>query len=85
MMQDGLLAEVEKLYPLRNLKNLQTVGYTELFNYLDGNYCLPQAIEKIKQNTRNYAKRQLTWFRKDTTITWINAEKDAFDKIRKLI
>ena len=85
MMQDGLLAEVEKLYPLRNLKNLQTVGYTELFNYLDGNYSLPQAIEKIKQNTRNYAKRQLTWFRKDTTITWINADKDAFDKIRKLI
>ncbi len=85
MMQNGLLTEVEKLYPLRNLKNLQTVGYTELFNYLDGNCNLQEAIEKIKQNTRNYAKRQMTWFRKDTTITWINADKNAFKKIVKLI
>jgi tRNA dimethylallyltransferase len=73
MMQQGLLAEVEQLYPQRHLKNLQTVGYAELFDYLDGKCTLSAAIEKIKQHTRNYAKRQLTWFKKDKEITWFNA------------
>ncbi len=64
MMKQGLLEEVEALYPLRHLKALQTVGYSELFSYFDGNIDLYEAIELIKRNTRRYAKRQMTWFRK---------------------
>ena len=82
MMKDGLLDEVKRLYPFRNLKNLQTVGYSELFDYLGSKYSLEQAIEKIKQNTRHYAKRQMTWFRKDNEINWFSAnDKDIIDKI----
>jgi tRNA dimethylallyltransferase len=64
MMEEGLLAEAKALLPFRHLNALQTVGYTELFDYFDGKYTLPEAVEKIKQNTRNYAKRQLTWIKK---------------------
>lgn len=64
MMKKGLLNEVKNLLPYRQLKALDTVGYTELFDYLDGLLSLEQAVDKIKQHTRNYAKRQLTWFRK---------------------
>jgi tRNA dimethylallyltransferase len=64
MMEKGLLEEARALLPFRHLNALQTVGYTELFDYFDGKYSLPEAVEKIKQNTRNYAKRQLTWLRK---------------------
>ncbi len=64
MMQQGLLNEVQELYPYKHLKNLQTVGYSELFDFLEGKYSLPQAVEKIKQHTRNYAKRQITWFKR---------------------
>ena len=70
MMGSGLLNEAETLYPFRHLKALQTVGYQELFDYLDGKYILDEAVEKIKQHTRNFAKRQMTWFRKDPDITW---------------
>ena len=70
MMGSGLLKEAETLYPFRHLKALQTVGYQELFDYLDGKYILDEAVEKIKQHTRNFAKRQMTWFRKDPDITW---------------
>ena len=70
MMGSGLLKEAETLYPFRHLKALQTVGYQELFDYLDGKYSLDGAVEKIKQHTRNFAKRQMTWFRKDPDITW---------------
>jgi len=73
MMAQGLLAEVESLYPYKALKNLQTVGYAELFDHMDGLYSLPEAIEKIKQNTRRYAKRQMTWFKKDTEVRWYGA------------
>lgn len=72
MMEEGLLEEARQLYPYRHLKNLQTVGYAELFEHLDGTYDLDTAREKIKQHTRNYAKRQLTWFRKDPSIRWID-------------
>ncbi|MDX1943238.1 MAG: tRNA (adenosine(37)-N6)-dimethylallyltransferase MiaA, partial [Saprospiraceae bacterium] len=65
MMEKGLLNEVKSLYPYRNLTTLQTVGYQELFDYLDGKISLEEAVEKIKQNSRNYAKRQLTWWRRD--------------------
>ena len=64
MMEKGLLNEVEALYPYRHLSTLQTVGYNELFNYLDGNCSLATAVELIKRNSRRYAKRQITWFRK---------------------
>ena len=76
MMEHGLLKEIEKLYPYRGLKNLQSVGYTELFDYLDGKCSLPEAIDKIKQHTRNYAKRQLTWFKKDAEVHWFNADDE---------
>lgn len=83
MMQQGLLEEVKALYPYRHLKNLQTVGYAELFDHIDGKYSLPEAVEKIKQNTRNYAKRQLTWFRRDKEMHWFRA--DDADLINKLV
>ena len=74
MMHDGLLDEVKKLYPLKNLKNLQTVGYSELFDHLDNKCSLDEAVSKIKQHTRNYAKRQITWFKKDKEMHWIKAD-----------
>ena len=64
MMQEGLLEEVKSLYPFRHLNALQTVGYRELFEYLDGQISLEKAVEDIKKNSRHYAKRQVTWFRK---------------------
>ncbi len=70
MMNTGLLKEVEGLLPHRSLNSLQTVGYKELFDYFDGKVSLNEAVELIKQHTRNYAKRQLTWFRKDTDYSW---------------
>lgn len=82
MMEQGLLQEVKALYPHKDIKNLQTVGYSELFDYMDGKYDLPTAIEKIKQHTRNYAKRQLTWFRKDEEFNWLSPkEGNVIDKI----
>lgn len=65
MMAQGLLDEVKQLYPFKLLKNLQTVGYSELFKYLDHQCSLEEAIDKIKQHSRNYAKRQMTWFQKE--------------------
>lgn len=73
MMNAGLLKEAENLYPLRLLKNMQTVGYSELFDFFDGTYSMTMAIEKIKQHTRNYAKRQMTWFKKDPQTIWFSA------------
>ncbi|MBS1917026.1 MAG: tRNA (adenosine(37)-N6)-dimethylallyltransferase MiaA [Bacteroidetes bacterium] len=72
MIDDGLLDEVKNLQHLRSLNALQTVGYSELFNYIDGRISLEKAIDDIKKNTRNYAKRQMTWFRKDKEFTWID-------------
>lgn len=72
MMTQGLLDEVRSLLPYRSYKPLDTVGYKELFNHFDGNYSLPEAIEKIKQHTRNYAKRQITWFKKSAYTLEIN-------------
>ena len=76
MMNDGLLDEAKAVYPKRQLNSLQTVGYKELFAYMDGEYDLLRAIELIQQNTRHYAKRQLTWFRRDKEIHWLNANDD---------
>ena len=85
MMQEGLEEEARKLYPYRHLKNLQTVGYTELFDYFEGNCTLQEAIDKIKQHTRNYAKRQITWFKKEKDIVFMNAaDPDVVEKILRL-
>lgn len=77
MMCEGLLEEAKRLFLYQDLNALQTVGYKELFAYLGGEMSLPEAVEAIKQNTRRYAKRQLTWFRKDDEHAWLppDAEK----------
>mgnify|MGYP003304124903 CR=1 FL=1 len=72
MMEAGLEAEARALYHLRHLNSLQTVGYRELFEYFDGNCTLDEAVELIKRNSRRYAKRQLTWFRRDTSTGWFS-------------
>jgi tRNA dimethylallyltransferase len=70
MMSHGLMDEVKGLMPYQNLKSLNTVGYRELFAYLNGESTLENAIDLIKQNSRRYAKRQLTWFRRDKNYQW---------------
>lgn len=70
MIANGLVAEVENLLPYRHLNALQTVGYAEIFDFLDGKTSLSEAVELIKKNTRHYAKRQMTWFKKDKEIEW---------------
>ena len=84
MMEDGLLEEAKAVYPLRRLNSLQTVGYRELFGYLDGEYDLQRAVELIRQNTRHYAKRQMTWFRRDKEIHWIDANNDYEKSINSI-
>ena len=79
MMQQGLLEEVRELLPFRGQNALQTVGYKELFAYLDGNDTLEQAVAAIKINTRQYAKRQMTWFKKDPQIHWLDARYPPLD------
>ena len=71
MMANGLLEEVRSMQPFQSLTSLQTVGYKELFDYFDGKHSLEEAVEKIKQHTRNYAKRQLTWFKRHPESHWI--------------
>ncbi|WP_101688462.1 tRNA (adenosine(37)-N6)-dimethylallyltransferase MiaA [Dysgonomonas massiliensis] len=72
MMEDGLLDEAKLFYPKRQLNSLNTVGYKEMFKYLDGEWTLDFAIEKIKQNTRIYSRKQMTWFKRDQNTLWIN-------------
>jgi len=74
MMEQGLLAEAKALYPKRHLNALNAVGYKELFAYFDGQCTLEEAVEQIKIHTRQYAKRQMTWLRKDTSYHWIMPE-----------
>ncbi len=83
MMLNGLLDEVKMLLPFRHLNALNTVGYKELFEYLDGKVSLDQAVENIRTHTRRYAKRQLTWFRKDPEYNWF--EPDQVDQVAALI
>ena len=71
MLEQGLLDEVRAVEPLRHLNALNTVGYKEMFRYLDGEWTLEQAADMIRQNSRHYAKRQLTWFRADPDIHWL--------------
>lgn len=78
MMKQGLLEEAKNLYEFRNTYALQTVGYKEIFDFMDGIHSLEEAIELIKRNSRRYAKRQLTWFNRDKETKWFNNnESDA--------
>ena len=81
MINEGLLAEVEKVYPNKDLNALQTVGYRELFDYFEGETPLELAIEEIKKNTRRFAKRQLTWFKRNENTKWFDYSTD----IKKII
>ena len=72
MVEEGLEAEARTMYPKRHLNALQTVGYRELFDYFDGNCSFEEAVELVKRNSRRYAKRQLTWFRRDANTAWFN-------------
>lgn len=74
MMSDGLLDEARALYPKKELNALNTVGYKELFDYLDGRWPLEEAVERIKGNTRRYARKQLTWYKKDKQIRWFHPD-----------
>jgi len=76
MIEEGLLKEARKMHPHRALNALQTVGYKELFNYFDGEWDLDFAISEIKKNTRRYAKRQLTWYRKNEKLIWFDYDED---------
>ena len=76
MMSEGLPEEARKLYPNRDLNALQTVGYRELFDYFDGKTALEFAIEEIKKNTRRFAKRQLTWFKRNENTKWFDFQTD---------
>lgn len=84
MVAAGMVEEARAVYAKRALNSLQTVGYKELFAMMDGEYDLNRAIELIQQNTRHYAKRQLTWFRRDKEIHWLNA-KDDYEKNEHII
>ena len=77
MMEEGLLDEVRSVLSYRHLNSLNTVGYKELFKYLDGEWELPFAIEKIKQNSRIYSRKQMTWFKRDEEIRWFHPEQET--------
>ena len=81
MMEQGLVEEVRSVMPYKENNALQTVGYKEVFAYLDGEISLSEATVLIKRNTRHYAKRQLTWFRKDVTYSWIAPEKSQLTSL----
>jgi tRNA dimethylallyltransferase len=75
MINDGLVEEVRLLKGYSHVNALQTVGYSEIFEHLDGKISLAAAIEEIKKNTRQYAKRQMTWFKKENEINWVNVKQ----------
>lgn len=83
MIDEGLIDETKAVYPYKHLNSLNTVGYKELFNYLDGKWTLPFAIEKIKQNTRIYSRKQMTWFKRDPEISWFHP--DDYEQIMTFI
>lgn len=83
MMADGLMEEATGVYPQRTLNSLNTVGYKELFKVISGEWQLPMAVERIKKNTRVYAKKQMTWFKRDPEIYWFHPDKE--NEIMKLI
>ena len=82
-MEQGLLHEAESLYNQRQLNALNTVGYKEMFDYMDGRWSLDEAVERMKGNTRRYARKQLTWFKRDEEVRWFHP--DQIDEILKYI
>jgi tRNA dimethylallyltransferase len=78
MMHEGLLQEAEQFYPYKHLNTLNTVGYKELYEFMDGNWTLDFAVNMIKQDSRRYAKRQLTWFNRDKGIHWFQPEEEGW-------
>lgn len=78
MMHEGLLQEAEQFYPYKHLNTLNTVGYKELYEFIDGNWTLDFAVNMIKQDSRRYAKRQLTWFNRDKEIHWFQPEEEGW-------
>lgn len=76
MIEEGLVEEAKAVYPYRHLNSLNTVGYKEIFKYLDGEWELPFAIEKIKQNSRIYSRKQMTWFKRDQEIQWFHPAQE---------
>lgn len=76
MIEEGLVEEAKAVYPYRHLNSLNTVGYKEIFKYLDGEWELPFAIEKIKQNSRIYSRKQMTWFKRDKDILWFHPDEE---------
>ncbi len=86
MMEEGLLEEARKMYPLRHLNALNTVGYKELFDYFDGRWPLEEAVERIKGNTRRYCRKQLTWYKNNPEITWFHPDnmKEIINYIESL-
>lgn len=85
MMAEGLEEEARRFYPMRHLNALNTVGYKELFDYFDGSCSIDFAIEKIKQHSRNYARKQLTWFKKDEETIWINLSEKGDDVMKRIM
>lgn len=85
MMEEGFLEEARSVFDRRHLNSLNTVGYKELFNVIDGTWQLPMAVERIKKNTRVYAKKQMTWYKHDQDIHWLDADKmSVADMIKKI-
>ena len=76
MMEQGLEEEARAVYPLRHLNALNTVGYKEMFEYFDGSIDRAEAVRRIQRNSRVYARKQMTWFRRDSTIRWFHPEAD---------
>ena len=77
MIADGLVEEARQVYPYRALNALNTVGYKEIFKYIDGEWTLPFAVEKIKQNSRIYSRKQMTWFKRDEEIRWFHPDQET--------
>lgn len=84
MIRDGLEEEARQLYPMKHLNSLNTVGYKEMFEYFDGNWTLEEAIDKIKQHSRNYARKQLSWFNRDKSIKWIDLSDKYIDVVNEI-
>jgi tRNA dimethylallyltransferase len=85
MLAQGLFEEAKLLYPLRHLNALQTVGYTEIFDFFDGKYDREEAIRLLKRNSRRYAKRQMTWFNKNKETHWIDKSTPIQEVIDHLL
>ena len=75
MMEEGMIEEARRVYPQRDLNSLNTVGFKELFEYFDGKSTWDEAVFKIQSNTRRYARKQLTWFKRDTSVRWFSPEE----------